>query len=201
MVLARILGGDCRVLSGPPWRPARFVGRQECRRQRQARCHRRQACNRQCGSSRRSTTFPLARWSPGAWTQPLVFGGSDRIHALACTTARRCEPPHALAQPNKRQQSDDDDDCTNDIDDTVHVNSFRERRGVESPAKGNSLHLDIHHTLPGQDAPCVLTHTIQKPSLHIATGRAARALPRLSMAGKAWVHMGTRLRPSAGTVR
>jgi hypothetical protein len=31
----------------------------------------------------------------------------------------------ALAQPEKRQDSDDDDDCANDVDDAVHEITFR----------------------------------------------------------------------------
>jgi hypothetical protein len=61
---------------------------------------------------------------------PAFSGYRARVAAEGATGWRENEsgllsPLDALAQPEKRQDSDDDDDCADDVDDAVHVVTFR----------------------------------------------------------------------------
>ena len=108
---------------------------------------------------RRSSTLPLARWSPSCMVAPRVPAYAKAIartaksfttsrHAWAA--ARPC-PLDALAQPEEPQDSDDDDDCADDVDDVVHEILFRVRWRIES----------ITCTLLGPDPPYASAHKVR----------------------------------------
>jgi hypothetical protein len=69
---------------------------------------------------RRSSTLLLACWSPS-------FKVAPRFHGTRCLDPHDIDADRgdALAQPEKRQDSDDNDDRADDVDDVVHEISFR----------------------------------------------------------------------------
>src|SRR6185503_16847239 len=96
---------------------------------------------------RRSSTLLLACWSPNF---KVARAFSLAYLRLDPGDAECADEPQgdALAQPEKRQDSDDDDDHADDVDDAVHEMTFSRRLRIESRACRDSR--DYH--LPFRDA-------------------------------------------------
>ena len=66
----------------------------------------------------------------------------------------------ALAQPQKRQDSNDDDDCADDVDDIVHEMTLRVGKRFELRDCRAPLHTNFYCTPLGWDIPCVSAHKV-----------------------------------------